>query len=54
VGEQNHADTLAWLKRIVDACAMKIDFNQMRAAPDYAAFVTSPQFAEFDDWYRRR
>jgi hypothetical protein len=54
LGERNHADTLAWLKRIVDACAMKIDFNQMRAAPDYAAFVASPQFAEFDDWYRRR
>jgi hypothetical protein len=45
---RNHADTLTWLKRTVERTGH--DFGDLRADPDFAAFVESPQFAEWQTW----
>jgi hypothetical protein len=50
--EKDHADTLAWLKKIVEKCAM--EFEDLMKLDDYAEFVKSPQYAEWLKWYRGR
>jgi tetratricopeptide (TPR) repeat protein len=48
--EENHADTLDWLKRIVERCNVVMDEDAMRAAPEYTAFVNSREFSDFHHW----
>jgi tetratricopeptide (TPR) repeat protein len=50
--EKNHADTLAWLKKIVEKC--RVEIGNLTKADDYAAFVKSPQHAEWLKWYEGR
>jgi len=52
--EQNHADTLAWLQRIVEKMNVAIEEQNIRAAQDYADFIKSRQFGEFIEWYQSR
>jgi tetratricopeptide (TPR) repeat protein len=48
--ERNYADTLEWLKKMVQACQAPVD--NMATDPDYAAFVQSPQYREWQEWYQ--
>ena len=52
--EQNYADTLAWLRTIVEKSNAVIEEQDVRASEDYAEFVQSPQFGEFLEWYKSR
>jgi hypothetical protein len=52
--EKNHPDTLAWLKKIVEECGMRINEAYIKTNADYAAFAKSPQFVEFQKWYKAR
>jgi hypothetical protein len=52
--EKNHADTLTWLKRVVERCGVALDRESMRGNADYADFVGSPEFVELWLWYGER
>jgi tetratricopeptide (TPR) repeat protein len=52
--EKYHADTLAWLKKGVESGAIQIDLGNLRADPEYADFVKSPQFEELKAWLAER
>jgi tetratricopeptide (TPR) repeat protein len=52
--QKNFADALAWLKKGVEVGAVDTDTDGLLAAPDYAEFVKSPQFAEFGKWLAER
>jgi hypothetical protein len=44
----DHADLLAWMKRTVERTGY--DFADLLRDPDFAAFVQSPQYAEWKTW----
>ena len=46
---KHHAETLEWLKKIVQTCGE--DIADLTEVPDYADFVKSPQHAEWLKWY---
>jgi tetratricopeptide (TPR) repeat protein len=50
--EKKHADTLHWLKMIVEKC--QVEIQDLAAVPDYADFVKSPQHGEWQKWYAGR
>jgi tetratricopeptide (TPR) repeat protein len=50
--EKNHADTLKWLKRVVEKTSVEI--ADLTTEDDYADFVKSPQHEEWLKWYGRR
>jgi len=52
--EKNHDDTITWLKRIVVSFDAAITVERMKMSAEYAAFVASPQFTEFREWYKAR
>jgi tetratricopeptide (TPR) repeat protein len=50
--EKNHEDTLKWLKAVVEQRGIQI--KDLTKVPEYAEFVTSPQYPEFKQWYAER
>jgi hypothetical protein len=48
----NHADTLTWLKRTVEGTGH--NFGDLRRQVDYVLFVRSPQYAEWEAWQAGR
>jgi tetratricopeptide (TPR) repeat protein len=52
VAEQDHAETLAWLKRAVEATGH--DFGDLRQLPAYAEFIESPEFRKWLAWRATR
>jgi tetratricopeptide (TPR) repeat protein len=46
--EQKHADTLKWLQTIVEKCHVAI--KNLNEVPEYAEFVKSPQYGEWQKW----
>jgi tetratricopeptide (TPR) repeat protein len=50
--EKNHAETLLWLKKVAEKTTQEI--GDLGDAPDYQAFVKSPQHAEWVKWYAMR
>jgi hypothetical protein len=50
--EKNHADTLRWLRTIVEKCHVEI--QDLAGVPAYADFVKSPQHDEWQKWYAGR
>jgi hypothetical protein len=50
--ERKHADTLEWLKKMVEAC--RPEMLDLATNPVYAEFVRSPQYREWQKWYRAR
>jgi hypothetical protein len=50
--ERNHADTLTWLKNLVQAGLMAPP--DIATNPEYASFVQSPQYREWQKWYAAR
>lgn len=52
--EQNYADTLKWLKAMVEACGSELDWNWIEKDERYARFVKSPQFGELKRWLAGR
>jgi tetratricopeptide (TPR) repeat protein len=52
--EKNHADTLTWLKKLVEAAEPKLDPANLRADERFVEFVRTPQFEEFQRWVARR
>jgi hypothetical protein len=52
VRERNYAETLEWLKNVVQQCEVLMD--DLATAPEYAEFVRSPQYREWQQWYAAR
>jgi tetratricopeptide (TPR) repeat protein len=52
IEEQNHADTLEWLKKTVENT--RHDFGDLRQVPLYAPFVQSPEFRQWIAWRATR
>jgi tetratricopeptide (TPR) repeat protein len=50
--EKKFADTLKWLKKAVQE--LKIDYDKIEENGVYADFVKSPQYREWQEWYRTR
>jgi tetratricopeptide (TPR) repeat protein len=50
--EKKHADTLKWLQAIVEKCHVEV--QDLAAVPEYADFVKSPQYGEWQKWYAGR
>jgi hypothetical protein len=50
--ERKYADTLEWLKKLVQTCGVPMD--DLPGNPEYAGFVQSPQYQEWLAWYRAR
>jgi len=49
---KDHADTLEWMKRLVEKTGH--DFGNLRRSPKYAAFVESSEFRQFLAWRANR
>ena len=52
--ENNNADALTWLKKMAEATPEAVDADALKADPDFAGFVASPQFAQFKTWLAQR
>jgi tetratricopeptide (TPR) repeat protein len=52
LAETHHADTLAWLKKLVENTGQVV--GDLRNDPDYAVFVRSPEYAEWLRWSAAR
>lgn len=52
--EKNHKDTLAWLKKGVEAGVIRIDLDNIRTSAEYAVFAKSPEFKELTAWLAKR
>lgn len=50
--QQDHADTLAWMKRLVEKTGH--DFGNVRRIKTFAAFVNSPEFRQWLAWQATR
>jgi thioredoxin-like negative regulator of GroEL len=51
---KDHADAMAWLKKVVEKCNVTLDEEAMKKIDEYAEFVKSPQFKEVLDWQKAR
>lgn len=54
LGEKNHADTLTWLKKIVETGIAEIDADSIQKADGYAEFAKSPEFQKLKKWLAER
>jgi tetratricopeptide (TPR) repeat protein len=52
--EKDHADTLVWLRKLVEVAEQDPDPADLTADEGFAEFVKSPQFAEFKKWVAAR
>jgi tetratricopeptide (TPR) repeat protein len=50
--EKNHADTLAWLKKLVEKTGEEI--ADLTTVADYAEFIKTPEHQEWLKWYAMR
>ena len=50
--EKKHADTLEWLKKVVDQCQEPV--ADLSTVPEYVDFIRSPQYRTWEAWYRSR
>lgn len=49
--EKNHVDTLKWLKKTAEIYSDD-DLGDLEGSQKYADFVKSPQYREWQEWYR--
>jgi tetratricopeptide (TPR) repeat protein len=50
--EEKYGETLEWLKKLVQTCQTQV--ADLAAIPEYAGFVQSPQYREWQKWYAAR
>jgi tetratricopeptide (TPR) repeat protein len=50
--EQRYDAALEWLKKMVEACHVTVE--DLATVPEYAGFVQSPQYREWQKWYAAR
>jgi tetratricopeptide (TPR) repeat protein len=48
--EKKYTDTQTWLKKMVEACQVPVDW--LADNPEYAGFIKSPQYREWQKWYQ--
>ena len=48
--EKKYADTLEWLKKVVEQCKMEV--QDLTQNPEFGGFVKSPQYREWKKWYQ--
>ncbi len=52
--EKNHADTLTWLKKLVEDTGTDVTAAEVEMNEQFAAFIKTPQYQQFKQWLAKR